>query len=79
MRHGNKPEILRSLVDIYTPIYRASYTRRRDFVTSVENLEAGKYAIVPSTYQAEVDGKFFMRIFVEKPYHESEEHDDLYA
>ena len=73
--HKNGKSHLEHLINKFCPIYRADYCRRRDLTKSLENLEAGKYVIVPSTYKPGQEGKFFMRVYVEQPDEEEEEED----
>jgi len=49
------------------PISISPFINMRDLTKRIKLPGAGKYVIVPSTFRSGAEGKFFMRVYVEKP------------
>ena len=73
---SNGRNLLENMIDLYKPVYRAEYTKRRDYVKTINNLSGGKYVIIPHTYHPGLQSKFYMRVFIEKSKNDEEDEDE---
>ena len=71
-------EFLASMIDWPNerPVYSSTFACRRDLTVKFNvGRDSGEFAIIPSTFDQDEEGHFFMRIFVEQESPEEEDDD----